>query len=866
MNKIADLLASHAQRDGRRPAILSPGRPPLTYSELNQFLADFAARLAASGYSPQDRLAIVLPSGPEAATAFLAISAFAIAAPLNPVLREEDYAFYLSDLRVKALLVQDLQHAAAQAARRLGIQLLAIEPYSGLPAGVFEAQGLGAPETIPSSSSTGEDRALLLHTSGTTARPKIVPLTHRNLLASARNVAASLNLTEADRCLNIMPLFHIHGLVASLLASLYAGGSVISAPVFQAPLFFDWVREFAPTWYTAVPTMHQSILARAAQDGRGSTAAHFRFVRSCSAPLPPELCARLEDRFQAPVIEAYGMTEAAHQISSNPLPPRPRKPGTVGLPTGPDVAIMDEQGRLLPPGLEGEIVIRGENVTPGYLDNPAANQAAFTDGWFRTGDLGAFDQDGYLRITGRIKEMINRGGEKIAPREVDEALLAHPAVAQAIAFAIPDPRLGEDVAAAVVLRDGMQATAQDLRRFVSSRLADFKIPAQIVFVPEIPKGPTGKPQRIGLAQRLGIETPPLAAAPSGVPAFEPPATAAEKAIAAIWSEVLRVEKISVHDDFLSLGGDSILAAQIAARLRDRLQLDLRVTDLLEAPTIRLLAQRLQSADHPQPSKALVPLRQSGSRRPLFLPHGHEGNVFLYRALVSHLNPQQPVYGLQSLALSPRRPETESFETLAADFAREILSLQPRGPYFLAGFCTGAYLAFETACQLQEQGQDIALLAIINTPGDWRGVSSWADSVCYHAGILRSLSASEIAVYFAQRLHYRWNRIFDSSLRALHRLGVLPPPDRLPDRLRLSLLRDAHIRAGRRYSPQRKFRGRLIYIQGLGDAMRNHLPYWEPLVEGEILTLAVPGRGRAVLEEPNAATLAEILEKFLAEPA
>jgi acyl-CoA synthetase (AMP-forming)/AMP-acid ligase II len=346
--------------------------------------------------------------------------------------------------------------------------------------------------------------ALVLHTSGTTSRPKIVPLTQRNVCASAMNVAQSIALARADRCLNIMPLFHIHGLIAAVLASAQAGASVHCTSGFDALQFFRWLEEVRPTWYTGVPTMHQAILGRATRNEAIIRSARLRLVRSSSASLPPQVMAELEKTFGAPVIEAYGMTEAAHQMASNPLPPRPRKPGSVGLPAGPDVAVMDEAGKLLPADAIGEIVIRGANVTPGYKNNAQANAAAFTNGWFRTGDQGVMDADGYFRLTGRLKEIINRGGEKISPREVDEVLLDHPAVAQVVTFAVPHAKLGEEVAACIVLADGAAADEKSIRAFAAERLADFKVPRTVVFVAEIPKGATGKLQRIGLAEKLGL--------------------------------------------------------------------------------------------------------------------------------------------------------------------------------------------------------------------------------------------------------------------------------------------------------------------------------------------------------------------------
>jgi acyl-CoA synthetase (AMP-forming)/AMP-acid ligase II len=485
-------------------AIGAPGRESLTFADLRRHVEDTVAALNARGIGRGDRVAIVLPNGPEMATAFVAVACGATTAPLNPAYREEEFEFYLSDLNAKALLVeQGSDSPAVGAAGKLGIPLLEIE--AGEQAGLFGFAGEpGAEAAARGGFAHSDDVALVLHTSGTTSRPKIVPLSHENLCASARNIRTTLALTPEDRCLNVMPLFHIHGLMAAILASLSAGASVVCTPGFNALKFFGWLADAEPTWYTAVPTMHQAILARAPRSKEIVDAADLRFIRSSSSSLPPQVMKSLEETFGAPVIEAYAMTEASHQMTSNPLPPRPRKPGTVGVAAGPEVAIMDEDGELLPAGSVGEIVIRGENVTLGYENNPKANAENFTHGWFRTGDQGVMDEDGYLSITGRLKEIINRGGEKISPREVDDVLMDHPAVQQVVTFAMPHPKLGEEVAAAVVLREGQAASERDLREFASEHLADFKVPRKVLFLDEIPKGATGKLQRIGLAEKLGI--------------------------------------------------------------------------------------------------------------------------------------------------------------------------------------------------------------------------------------------------------------------------------------------------------------------------------------------------------------------------
>jgi acyl-CoA synthetase (AMP-forming)/AMP-acid ligase II len=499
MNTITDLLAAGAQE---HPAIRATGRPPLTFAGLRALADRTVAALNRVGIGRNDRVAIVLPNGPEMAAAFVAIACGATTAPLNPAYRDEEFAFYLDDLKAKALVaLKGADTPARTVAARLGIPVLDLVP--GVAAGEFTLEG-GTPATAASPGPAGtDDVALVLHTSGTTARPKIVPLTHGNVTASAGNIRATLALTPDDACLNIMPLFHIHGLMAATLASLAAGSAVICTPGFDALRIFRWLDEERPTWLTAVPTMYQAILARAERNAEIIARAPLRFLRSSSASLPGPVMLALEQTFDAPLVESYGMTEASHQMASNPLA-GPRKPGSVGIAAGPEIAIMDDNGTILPRGGIGEVVIRGPNVTKGYENNPEANAKAFANGWFRTGDQGTFDAEGYLTLTGRLKELINRGGEKVSPLEVDGVLSAHPAVAQALTFAIPHPKLGEEVGAAIVLREGAELTERALRDFAATRLADFKVPRKVVFLAEIPKGATGKLQRIGLAEKLGL--------------------------------------------------------------------------------------------------------------------------------------------------------------------------------------------------------------------------------------------------------------------------------------------------------------------------------------------------------------------------
>ena len=487
-------------------AFAAPDRPSMSYADLNTLCSRTRQSLNDAGIGRNDRVAIVLANGPQMASAFVAISTAATTAPLNPAYGRQEFEFYMDDLNAKALVVEaESESPAVAAAKQLGIRVITLHTGVERPAGDFDLEIAEADQRNEQvGAAQADDVALILHTSGTTSRPKIVPLTHQNVYTSAHNIGQTLALVEDDRCLNIMPLFHIHGLIAAVLSSLSAGACIYCTPGFNALKFFAWMDDAKPTWYTAVPTMHQAILSRAGRSQAIINANPIRFIRSSSSSLPPQVMSELEQTFNTPVIEAYGMTEASHQMTSNPLPPATRKPGTVGIAAGPQVAIMSEAGELLRQGETGEVVIRGDNVTLGYENNPKANADNFTNGWFRTGDQGVLDEQGYLSITGRLKEIINRGGEKISPREVDEVLMDHPAVQQCVTFAMPHPKLGEEVAAAVVLYQGIESDEKDIRAFVAKHLADFKVPRKVLILAEIPKGATGKLQRIGLAEKLGL--------------------------------------------------------------------------------------------------------------------------------------------------------------------------------------------------------------------------------------------------------------------------------------------------------------------------------------------------------------------------
>lgn len=589
-----------AQRAAMTPdavAVEATGYQPLSYRNLHNHLQSVVDTLNGIGIGRGDRVAIVLPAGPEMATACLGILAGATAAPLNPEYRAAEFEYRLSSLGAKLLIVRaGLESHAKSAARALGIPIVELSPAPNRVAGLFRLSC----DIVPSGRVLGgiaqaDDAALVLQTSGTTSRPKTVPLTQHNLLTSVENLAQSLQLSASDRCLHFLPYFHIGGLVDLLAAPLAVGSTVICTPGFSVPEFYNCLASFQPSWAQAVPTMLQEILSYAA-DHRDVIERHsLRLMRSVSAALPAPVMKDFERIFKIPVIEIFGMTEAAGVITSNPLPPAERKIGSVGRAAGTELGIMNETGTLAGIEQTGEVVIRGENVMRGYENAPEENRKAFSGPWFRTGDLGYLDEDGYLFLTGRIKEIINRGGEKISPHEVDEVLLTHSCVAEAATFAIPHVTLGEDVSAAVVLKAGATLGKPELIDFVAARLAYFKVPRTVYFLDTLPKGPGGKLKRNELAELFALRpsdsvTPSVSVAPAKTPIA--------KMLVEMWSKVLGVEQIGVDDDFFDNGGDSMKAASFINELQKRWRDTVYVSAIFDAPSVAKFENYLQK-NYPQ---------------------------------------------------------------------------------------------------------------------------------------------------------------------------------------------------------------------------------------------------------------------------
>jgi oxalate---CoA ligase len=693
---LSELLANQSRLIPNRLALADPYSPALTYAQLRFQVAELAKQLQSLGVHPTDRVAVVMRNGPEMALAFLVAACAGVCAPLNPSYTRSEFGFFLRDLRARALLVDEgTGSACVGVAEELGIPVVRLDLAVGALA--RDQHAFRAERDLPDCQPN--DCALVLHTSGSTGKPKIVPLTQKNLCSSATKIVASLQLGMEDRCLNVMPLFHIHGLVGAVLASLAAGGSVICTPGFEEKRFFSWLETCHPTWFTAIPTIHYAIAALAEAHNRGAEPTELRFIRSCSSPLPPPLMARLEAAFGVPVVEAYGMTEAAHQISVNPLPPQRRKPGSVGLPAGVEVAIVDDDWNALPPETEGEIVVRGLNVANGYESVPDLNRQLFRGGWFRTGDQGHLDKEGYIFITGRIKDIINRGGEKIAPREIEEVLLEHPKVAQAVAFGIPHRTLGQDVAVAIVPRRGVSLGEDELRSYAFTKLADWKVPSRIVCVDEIAKGATGKLRRLDLHSRLREVL---------APAYDAPKTRDERILAELWAKVLKQSKVGIHDNFFLCGGDSLAAVQLALEIGQVYGLNVSPSAIFRAPTVYGFAGAFLKKLKAAHGQSLVQLSWQSQDRKIFCVAGTMGNVVSdLGALAKHLGGAAQVYAFQDSAENP-----SGLKSLASKYVAETIGVDAEGPYFLLGICSGAVIALEMAHQLRKAGKIVAFLGMV----------------------------------------------------------------------------------------------------------------------------------------------------------
>lgn len=655
---VGGLLDFYARTTPTAPALLAPGRRPLSYGELGATTEHLVRTLRGFGTAPADRIAVALPRGADSALALIAVASACACIPVNPELTVDELQRYFSELKLTALVTRgDMNSASRDVAKALDIAVIdfMLGPETDLGGCEFIGPTIGP--ACANGAARADDDAFILLTSGTAARPKMVPLTHRNVCLSAYNAGRVLSLTSHDRLLNALPLFHAHGLISGLLTALAAGSSVICTEGFDAQSFLGWMRDLQPTWYTAVPTIHRALLTAAEADPDRFRSSTLRVIRSASASLAPAILEGLEALFGVPVLETYGMTEAASQIAANPF--ELRKIGSVGRAAGPEIAIMDATGRMCARGEQGEIMLRGPNMSRGYYNDEAATQAAFRKGWFRTGDLGYLDADGYLFIVGRIKDVINRGGQKVSPLEVEEVLLSHPAVLEAGVFAIPHPKLGENIAAVVVLRANSEATSDQLRQFTRKRLAAYKVPSLIRSVAALPRGASGKIKRNALSE--------LISAASDGTETQSPRTALETELAEIWAKLLELPQVGVDQEVFALGADSLAATQMRSRLRERFNVDFSFEDIFDCATVAALAERIETA---AAHRAMGPAWVQASRGDAPLSFQQQRMYVLSRLDPTHYN-----YNVVEVALLKGQVDIAALRAgLAAICARhEVLS-------------------------------------------------------------------------------------------------------------------------------------------------------------------------------------------------
>lgn len=577
---IGAMMREHADRHPQEPALVTSRFGSLSYAGLADQIDGVRKRLRAAGFDRHARLAVALPSGAEATLAVITLASSTAVVPLDPKLTNAELERCLRITRpAGVILMHDGVSTARSAAARLQLPIIeAAFPREGTLRMEMVAPQVGP--AAPLDEPDPEAPAFILHTSGTTAEPNLVPFSHRNMLAAAQRVQSWFRLARQDRCLSVSPLHYSHGLTTTVMPALLTGGSIaLPANPINVDLA-EWFAALSPTWYSAGPTLHLAVVEKAGVRSDARRMHRLRFISSAGAGLPRDLRDTMQEVLGVPVLEHYGSSETA-QISANCPPPGPCRPGTCGKPWPDTVMIADSSGRRLPAGIQGEILVRGPTVMSGYLDAPELNRSAFAGGWYRTGDIGMLDADGFLSLKGRLREIINRGSEKIAPLEVDQALMRHPDVAEAAAYAVPHPRLGEDVAAAVVLRAGSTVTPTQLRELVGRELATFKVPRRISIVDKLPKGLTGKIQRNRLRDILKE---------SSMPSDD----AWHAQLLGLWKKYLKTDDVSIDDDFFEKGGDSLLALDLQLELQRLTGQELPESILFEASTVRALAKRLSN--------------------------------------------------------------------------------------------------------------------------------------------------------------------------------------------------------------------------------------------------------------------------------
>lgn len=714
-------IVQHAAERPMSVALSAPGREPLLYRDVPAVLEGLREWAADKGCAQGDSIGLVMPNGPEMALTLLGCSMHCTVAPIDPVFGAAEVKAVLERVGARAVIVAAQSRAAMDAAAQLGIPALAAPLVDHGPIGKSNDLAFRTNRISPV---PPDHVMIMLQTSGTTGQPKRVPLRMTNIAGQARNMSDSMGLVPADSGLVMMPLFHMHGF-SCITSSLWSGGRSICTPGYDPSRFFNWLLEQRPTWYSAVPTVHADICQVLEREPARANGHALKFVRSLSAALLPEVRQCTELLLGVAIVEHYGLSEALSPLT---IKEATSAPGAVGKPYRCGIIIADETGTPLPIGKEGEVLVRGDVVIRSYAEDEAVNAASFHNSWLRTGDLGRLDANGDLYITGRLKEIINRGGEKISPHEVESVAAVYPGIKQVAVFGVAHSTLGEDVAMAYTV-NGISVAENDLRRWLQSHLAPHKVPKRFVRVDSLPTTATGKVKRAQMAALLGLGTSPARQSPEARIAYEEiptnvpeqlangkpersPTRHLEQAVAMLWAQVLRRERIYLDDDFFALGGDSLTGVRLCSQLKEMHGYDVSLAHLFRAPTLAQFVAQLGSQGRQARWTNLAPIRMHGALTPFVCVHGDDGNYNLPR----YLRADRPFIGFMHQGEDGRGMKYKSISAIAQHYVDELTSALPHGPYILSGFSMGGIIAFEMAQILRRMNLQVALLTIIDTRG------------------------------------------------------------------------------------------------------------------------------------------------------
>jgi oxalate---CoA ligase len=848
----------NGNQDPDHNAIESPGYQPLTYADLRQQILYVVKTLNAMGFHRNDRIAVISPAGPETAVILVSVMTGFTAVPLNPQNKKQEYERYFSQLKIKAIIIQEgCETTATGVAKSQNIPIIELLPVPD-KAGKFKLKGTRENDLKEAEFACPSDISRILMTSGTTSRPKIVPSSQKQASLRQKKQYQALKITPTDRCLHILPYYHGMGIGMPLLSVLYAGGTVICPKEFIPSDFLYLLKTFRPTFYSAGPALHQGILREIKRIPLNELKNNsLRFIRSGSAFLPDHAINDLETLLGVPVIVAFGSSETG-PISIN----FPQKHGSVGIPLVDYLSIMDENGNIVGSCSEGEIVVKGETVFSGYEDDPDANKAAFTDGWYKTGDMGYLDNEGYLFLTGRKKELINKGGEKISPAEIDNVLMTHPSVKDAMTFGITDPILGEDLAAMVEV-ENQNVTETELRKYLINRLIQFKVPKKIYFVDEIPRGTTGKLLRYVGTDRYEsgdfediLSSEPLSNAVSSESSVN------QEKIMQIWKNILDIKSLEADDDFFRCGGNSLAAIELLIKIQREFHVNFPPDTIYLYPTIRQQARMIaRKSDNKAYHPLIVPIREKGTLPPLFCIHPLDGWIGQYQTISPLLGQNRPLFGIRAMGLEEAEYPYPTIDEAVREYAEAIKTVQKNGPYYLIGYSAGGLLAFALSCHLQKIGEKVIYLGIIDQSGPKTPKKKLFNYIKEHG-----LNAPMLTIYHFLKGHLQEDTIIKSlflkSVSAISPVYNPMPPkwvSDLPERQQLLVKHQKRAIDTYKFS---KFSGN-AYLFSLGpDLLGNPERGWNAFIKGKIIIFDINGEHLTIFDQPYRYLVGQKVEESL----